>query len=625
MFIKRKSLSHRKEYPKIVNNSPKVLISRNNGYVNVNTKNRLNKKPANLTQLNSNNLLLTNGIETQRTFNCCLIQKTFFNNEIYSTIEPNSKSLTRNNQTFLSQTTNSTFTENDSKSTNPHIMTSSNFISPLSINKRRSKVNYYNKPPISFSKNNIPNNSQFPSTQNQKLDINALNIINDKLNNVTLTKTEEKKRHSSYDKWILQIATNKLQNVIEKNIKRRNDSLSNTSSHSKTKKHKKKRIKSANKYYSILNQQNTLDKINRIESIILSTKTKRSSNSIITHSQFSKIYEIDYIMSIKQFHISTTTSNLPQSLINHFAKYKIYEDIFNSNNKKSKDFSNEYKQAEEFKLKLESKHQQDPIKFNLTELLNMLTVDNYKNIYALIFKAISSNIDYQVKFLEVLFQKAISEKAFVPLYANLCKDLDKDLPQRTKQAKNKSVSTSVMRIKLVDKCKEIFSIENSVQIEEYIKAKDQDEKEFKTKNFVLGNVNFICELISIRLLTKKIWFHCIYDLFRKYENKKTDNKLKMIDLEAIIIFTDKFGTLVNNQKSKITKSDYKEFVSQINDTLMKLEYIQKNDKIPGHVKYKIINLIEKKKSGWEETKFEKHLIAKGKEDIRKGFEEFLIN
>lgn len=330
-------------------------------------------------------------------------------------------------------------------------------------------------------------------------------------------------------------------------------------------------------------------------------------------------------MSIKQFHISTKTSSLPQSLINHFLKYKIYEDIINSDSKKGKDFSNELKQAEEFKLKLEAKHQQDPIKFNLTELLNMLTVDNYKNIYALIFRAISLNVDYQVKFLEVLLQKAISEKAFVPLYANLCKDLDKDLPQRTKQTKSKSISTSVMRIKLVDKCKEIFSIENSIQIEEYIKAKDQDEKEFKIKNFVLGNVNFICELISIRLLTKKIWFHCIYDLFRRYENKKNDNKLKIVDLEAIIIFTDKFGTLVNNQKSKITKSDYKEFVSQINDTLMKLEYIQKNDKIPGHVKYKIINLIEKKKRGWEETKFEKHLIAKGKEDIRKEFEDFLID
>ena len=622
MFIKRKSLSHRKEYPKIVNNSPKVLISRNNGYVNVINKNRLNKKPSNLTQLNSNNLLLTNGNETQRTFNCCLIQKPSFNNETYSTIEPSSKSLTRNNQTFLSQTTNSTFTENDNKSNNTHIMTSSNFISPLTITKIRSNVNYYNKPPISFSRNNIPNNEQFLSTQNQKLDIDALNIINDKLNNITSAKTEEKKRHSSYDKWILQIATNKLQNVIEKNIKRRNDSISNTSSHSKTKKRKKKRIKSANKYYSILNQQNTLDKINRIESIILNTKTKSSSNSIITHSQ---IYKIDYIMSIKQFHINTTTSNLPQSLIIHFSKYQIYEDLINSNSKKDKDFSNELKQAEEFKLKLEAKHQQDPIKFNLTELLNMLTVDNYKNIYALIFKAISINVDYQVKFLEVLFQKAISEKAFVPLYANLCKDLDKDLPQRTNQTKSKSISTSVMRIKLVDKCKEIFNIEKYIQIEEYIKAKDQNEKEFKIKNFVLGNVNFICELISIRLLTKKIWFHCIYDLFRRYENKKNDTKLKIVDLEAIIIFTDKFGTLVNNQKSKITKFDYKEFISQINDTLVKLEYIQKNDKIPGHVKYKIINLIEKKKRGWEETKFEKHLIAKGKEDIRKEFEEFLID
>jgi hypothetical protein len=96
-------------------------------------------------------------------------------------------------------------------------------------------------------------------------------------------------------------------------------------------------------------------------------------------------------------------------------------------------------------------------------------------------------------------------------------------------------------------------------------------------------------------------------------------------LEAIIIFTDKFGTLVNNQKNKIKKSDLNEYIEQIDDTLIKLEQIQKRDKLPGFVKYKIINLLEKKKGGWEETKFERNSIAKGKENVKREFEEFLID
>jgi hypothetical protein len=115
------------------------------------------------------------------------------------------------------------------------------------------------------------------------------------------------------------------------------------------------------------------------------------------------------------------------------------------------------------------------------------------------------------------------------------------------------------------------------------------------------------------------------DLFSRYENKEENDKLKLIFLEGIILFTDKFGTLINNQKSKIKKDIIKEYESQINITLNKLEQIKKNDKLPGHVKYKIINLIEKKKGGWEETKFEKNSIAKGKDNLRKEFNDFLID
>ena len=49
--------------------------------------------------------------------------------------------------------------------------------------------------------------------------------------------------------------------------------------------------------------------------------------------------------------------------------------------------------------------------------------------------------------------------------------------------------------------------------------------------------------------------------------------------------------------------------------------IQKEAKLPGHIKYKIINLIEKKKNDWAESKFQKASVAKSKEEVRKEFEE----
>ena len=287
-----------------------------------------------------------------------------------------------------------------------------------------------------------------------------------------------------------------------------------------------------------------------------------------------------------------------------------------------KDFSEEVKKAEIFKKKLDEIKEQDPIKFDLTEYLNMLTVDNYNDTKQLIFNKIKDDIEHQKKFLEVLFQKAVHEKAFVNLYAKLCKDLDKDLPQKMgkSSAHGKKATSSEMRSKLIDKCREIFKIDNNDQLEGYIKVKDPDERESKIKKFILGNVNFIGELISIKLLSKNIVFQCIDKLFSRYDNNE-ESGLRLISLEGIVILTDKFGTLINKQKDSIEDIELKEYIKNITAILKQLSTIQKNDDIPGYVKYKIINLLEKKKNGWEETQFEKNIHAKGKDEVRKAYEE----
>ena len=95
-----------------------------------------------------------------------------------------------------------------------------------------------------------------------------------------------------------------------------------------------------------------------------------------------------------------------------------------------KDMTNEIKAAEEFKKNLEEAIKDDPIKRNLRNFLNMLTKDNYEKTKEHILEVIRDNVEYQCKFLDVLFQKAVSETAYVELYARLCKELDKELPQK---------------------------------------------------------------------------------------------------------------------------------------------------------------------------------------------------
>ena len=290
-----------------------------------------------------------------------------------------------------------------------------------------------------------------------------------------------------------------------------------------------------------------------------------------------------------------------------------------------KDLTKEIKAAEEFKQKLEETIKDDPIKRNLRGYLNMLTKDNYEQTKLEILNVIKDNVDYQEKFLDVLFQKAVLERAYVELYAKLCKELDKELPQKNpkkevKEGEKKKKENSVMRAKLLDKCREIFQIKHNEKFDEYIKEKDPIERENKLKKFVLGNVYFITELIKIKILSKKIAPVCIKNLFERYENIKNDEKLRLINIEAIVIFTDQFGSLVHSQGKKIDSKDAQSFKESIDEIFQKLDKIKDEPNLPGFIKYKIINLIDKRKHNYQKTKYEEYIIAKSKKEVEKQIE-----
>ena len=375
-------------------------------------------------------------------------------------------------------------------------------------------------------------------------------------------------------------------------------------------------------------------------------------------------FDYDYMLSFEKWKISSEKKLLSKEFLNHLEKFKIFEEeqfknfpnkrervSGRKNDKKSyykneekekkeldfkrnesnednmkqwgrKDLTKEFALAEQFKQNLDEQRKKDPIRFDLTELLNILTVDNYNDTLNLIYEKIEPKVEYQEKFLDVLFTKAVNEKAFVFLYAKLCKELDKKLPQRVeKKVKDGKKPTSQMRSKLLDKCKEIFKIENNEKFDEYIRVDDPTEREIKLKKFVLGNVNFIGELINNIVLSKKIVFQCIENLFKRFENSQTDEQLKLINLEAIVILMDKFGTLLKNSESKMKKEDLDNFNIKIDEYIQHLDQVQKEGKIPGYIKYKIINLIERKKDNWVESKFQKSIAAKSLDEVRKEAQE----
>ena len=356
-------------------------------------------------------------------------------------------------------------------------------------------------------------------------------------------------------------------------------------------------------------------------------------------------FDLDYMLSFENWEISKETKLLSKEYLDHLEEFKTVEteeikwgNSQNPKNKKKypdnnsnttnlslgdftrKDTSKEKSMAEEFKKKFDMEALKDPITNEITDCLNKLTVDNYANVEKDIYKVIEDSPENQQKFLDVVFTKAVKEKSFAKLYSKLCKSFDTKLKDKIvdkdekKDSKDAKKKTSDLRKKLLDKCREIFKTDNNDAFDQYIKVQDPVEKAQKIKQFLLGNVNFIGELINTRLLSKKIVSQCIGNLFTRFNDSKGDKSIKMINLEAIVILLNNFGTLLKEKEDKMKTEEKVTYNQQVKEYLERLDEI-KDKGIDEPVKYKIINLIERSKNNWEKSQFEQSLEAKGKKDF----------
>ena len=348
-------------------------------------------------------------------------------------------------------------------------------------------------------------------------------------------------------------------------------------------------------------------------------------------------------MQFKNWKISNEDDLLTDETKKHLENFKIEEkekdqkkkkkpnDVKSSNNLMSKsvivpkntmekwarvDYQPEMEKAKIIKQQFDENSKIDSLQKELRGFLNVITIDNYEDIKGKILEKIRDNVEEQGKFLDTLFQKAVFENAYSKIYAKLVKDLDKDLPQKTpgKEKDGKKKQTSIMRSLLVEKCKIIFTIQNVEKFNDYIK-KESEDRETKLRQFFIGNINFINQLIENQILSKRIVPGCINNLFARY--KEGDELFKQINLEAIIKFTDRFGTLIHNKTKKKTTEEGKNFLKFLDEVFEKLEKIKDEPGLVGKIKYLIINLIEKRKNNYQQSNFEKSIIAKSKKEVEK--------
>ena len=452
-------------------------------------------------------------------------------------------------------------------------------------------------------------NSPVSSTPSSKkeIDYSQIEKATFKLKNII-----ERKRRNSFDKYKLEIATNKLQRIIDKSskrnmtmskTKRKKRSLNSSLSSSQSHQIKQSDISSNSKLCTIFKEKDKLDKILKLESILSSHHT--DSNSTVTYSESKRsqspiikepiTYSLSYMLSLKDKPFCLKDNKLNSKILSHIESMSIVDIVSTKDVQWSRtDVSKEIAIAEHFVNDIHKKNNSNKVKSDILAMLNTLTVDNYENVKESIYTYIKDNEEFQSTFVNVVINKAIAEKFYVGLYAKMCSDIDKKRTDKTQK--------SYFRLHLIEECKKIFQ----TNMEEGIDVND-DEAEMKYKKRMIGNVKYISELIKVRMLSQKIGFFCIDNLLMRINNDYVSDKEKFIILEALIELLDAFGKVVFERGKK-------EYIDIIDEFIEKELFKYSQIEVPGFIKYKIINLIDKKNNQWKDSLFQQSTVAKGKKE-----------
>ena len=325
-----------------------------------------------------------------------------------------------------------------------------------------------------------------------------------------------------------------------------------------------------------------------------------------------------------------------------------------------KDMTKEIEKAEKYVKELNNKMSKDSFKHKIIEILNTLTVDNYKNILNSLFTLIflqenndinnnnlnnNSNINISLKnynlnkteyllnnqfiFVEIILEKAISEKGYVVLYSKLCADLfieyikyvkenntgddnNQDIENQLINGENlKTILTSECRQKF-DECISNESLYKNSNNNKNMTLEEKKEIFLIFKKKFLGNMDFIAELINVKLLSQTKGFEFLDILYKRY-TEINEEQIKYLNLEGAVTLLTKFGRIVFERKNPKHMQNLDNYMEDNIYPIINNEGNNNDNKrIPNYLKFKIINLIEKKKNNWKDSLYEQSIIAKGK-------------